>query len=68
MTDGEKFNLIKSGKVNNKFGLPDLMDMFDAYFPCEFVEVIDELNMIIKIYETSIKKYHITGVSGLTIE
>lgn len=62
-------NLLKEGKIK-KFGLPDIQGSFcgeDAYFPCEFIEVIDYDKGIIKIYENSINKYHITEAWDLVI-
>lgn len=65
--DREKFNKIVKGEIKN-FGIPDPFDMFRAYFPCEFVEVIDEEKMIMEVYEPSIKKYHIVNVNYLEVE
>lgn len=73
----EKEKIIEeSEKILNKimleevnFGLPDLNDPNPtAYFPCEFVNIIDRKNYIVKIYESSIDTYHVVDVTSLHID
>lgn len=64
----QDFDDIVNKRVRH-FGIPDLMDMFDAYFPCKFVSVADEERMLLNLYEPSIDRVHNNVfVGGLHVE
>lgn len=56
-----KLSLIKQGA---KFGCPDI---YGGYFPLELVEVVDEKDCIVKVFERSINQETITSTFGLVV-
>lgn len=52
-------------KQHKKFGLPSQYP--DEYFPCEYVETLDEEYGLIKVYELGINKYHQVYVNNIVI-
>lgn len=63
----EKLNKIILKEV--KFGIPDINNLDPTvYFPCEFINIIDRKNYIVKIYEPNIDTYHIKDVYSLYID
>jgi hypothetical protein len=56
-----KLSLIKQGA---KFGYPDI---YGGYFPLELVEVVDEQDCMVKVFERSINQETITSTFGLVV-
>lgn len=46
----------------------DLTCDCDSYYPCDFIEIVDEEDGIVKVYESSTNKYHIVCVLDLYID
>jgi hypothetical protein len=51
---------------HRKIGIPSIYD-WKEYYPCEYIETIDEEYGLIKIYEPSIKSYHTVYATSLVI-
>lgn len=69
----EYINFISKVKINmhlvvNQHKKMELQsDIYGQYYPCEYVETLDEEFGIIKVYEPSINKYHEVCVNNLVI-
>lgn len=61
-TKKKTYQIIKEHK---KFGLPS--EYPDEYYPCEYVETLDEEYGLIKVYEPGINKYHQVYINNIVI-
>ena len=60
--------LLKDNKIKD-FGIYDPVDMCGtSYFPCEYIDTIDEDKGVLRVYEPSINKYHNVNILELVFD